>query len=406
VTGAAAPQRGVGDRVQVPSTSRRRRSGGTAPRAALPCPEVEGVPVGLDGQTVTGLTVPVERFVPKIAERTDVIGVHERVGGVGARRRGVGLVARTGYWAGKRKTPPVVDHLSPATDREFAPGRFINEYPEDNNAFIGGVRREVVSGVADQRDTQASHGDAVVDLTDVTFGYGDTVAVEEVSLSVEAGEFLGILGPNGSGKTTLLHLMIGLKQPDAGTVSLFGEPTDAFVDGERIGYVAQRATDRGDAMPISVRETVLMGRFPHAGHGRIGSEDRAAVDRALDRVGIAALAELADRPIDQLSGGQRQRTFIARALAAEADLLALDEPTVGVDVDSRTAFYDMLDELNREGMTIVLIEHDVDILTTHVDTVACLNRRLYHHGDTTSFLESDAIEEAYGRRSGIVDHHA
>ncbi len=259
-----------------------------------------------------------------------------------------------------------------------------------------------MSGVVDRTDTAVADGDTVVDMADVTFGYGDTVAVEEVSLSVEAGEFLGILGPNGSGKTTLLHLMIGLKQPDAGTVELFGEPTDAFGEGERIGYVAQRATDRGDAMPISVRETVLMGRFPHAGHGRIGSEDRAAVDRALDRVGIAALA---DRPIDQLSGGQRQRTFIARALAAEADLLALDEPTVGVDVDSRTAFYDMLDELNSEGMTIVLIEHDVDILTTHVDTVACLNRRLYHHGDTTSFLESDAIEAAYGRRSGIVDHH-
>jgi zinc transport system ATP-binding protein len=244
---------------------------------------------------------------------------------------------------------------------------------------------------------------AVIDLEDVTFAYGGTVAVEEVTLSVERGEFLGILGPNGSGKTTLLHLMIGLREPDAGEVRLFGEPVGSFEDGERIGYVAQRATDRGDAMPVSVRETVLMGRFPHAGHSRIDGEDRTAVERALDRVGIA---ELADRPIDNLSGGQRQRAFIARALAAEADLLALDEPTVGVDVDSRTAFYDLLDDLNREGMTVVLIEHDVDILTTHVDTVACLNRRLYHHGDTTSFLESDAIEAAYGRRSGIVDHHA
>ena len=241
-----------------------------------------------------------------------------------------------------------------------------------------------------------------VRLDDVSFAYGDATAVEGVSLTVERGEFLGILGPNGSGKTTLLHLMIGLKRPDAGGVWLFGEPADQFEAGERIGYVAQRATDRGDAMPISVRETVLMGRFPHVGHRRIGSEDHAAVRRALDRVGIT---ELADRPIDQLSGGQRQRTFIARALAAEADLLALDEPTVGVDADSRAEFYDLLNELNDEGMTIVLIEHDVDILTTHVDTVACLNRHLYHHGDTASFLESDAIEEAYGRRSGVVDHH-
>ena len=264
----------------------------------------------------------------------------------------------------------------------------INECSRRNNTYVGGVRNTDVSGV--------------VDLTDVSFRYGDTVAVEEVSLSVEEGEFLGIIGPNGSGKTTLLQMIIGLKAPDSGVVRLFGEPADSFADGERIGYVSQRATDRGDTMPISVRETVLMGRFTHAGHGHIGETDRAAVGRALDRVGIA---DLADRPIDQLSGGQRQRTLIARALAAEADLLALDEPTVGVDVDSRTAFYDILDQLNREGMTIVLIEHDVDILTTHVDTVACLNRELYHHGDTASFLESDAIEAAYGRHSGIVDHH-
>ena len=267
----------------------------------------------------------------------------------------------------------------------------------------GGKRGHTESGEADSeraggRDIEAD----VVELEGVTFGYGEAVAVEGVSLSVEQGEFLGILGPNGSGKTTLLHLMIGLKRPDSGDVWLFGEPADRFDDGERIGYVAQRATDRGDAMPISVREAVLMGRFPHSGHRRISEADRAAVRQALDRVGIP---ELADRPIDQLSGGQRQRTFIARALAAEADLLALDEPTVGVDADSRGAFYELLNELNDEGMTIVLIEHDVDILTTHVDTVACLNRHLYHHGDTTSFLESDAIDAAYGRRSGIVDHH-
>ncbi len=242
----------------------------------------------------------------------------------------------------------------------------------------------------------------VIELDEVTFRYGETVAVESVSLSVDSGEFLGILGPNGSGKTTLLHVMIGLKQPHTGTARLFGEPTASFDDGERIGYVSQRATDRGEAMPMSVTETVLMGRFAHVGHGRVTEHDREIVAKSLERVGIT---DLADRPINQLSGGQRQRTFIARALASEADLLALDEPTVGVDADSRTAFYDLLDELNAEGMAIILIEHDVDILTKHVDTVACINRELYHHGDTVSFLESDAISEVYGRRTGILDHH-
>lgn len=241
----------------------------------------------------------------------------------------------------------------------------------------------------------------VVDAEDVTFAYGETVAVKDVSLTIEDGSFLGLIGPNGSGKTTLLHLLIGLKEPDSGSVELFGEPMAEFDEGERIGYVSQRATDRSGSMPVSVREAVLMGRFPHAGLRRIDSEDREIAARALQRVGIG---DLADRAIGNLSGGQRQRAFIARALASEADLLALDEPTVGVDAESRTAFYNMLDELNDEGITIILIEHDVDILTEHVDSVACLNRELYHHGDTVSFLESDAIAEAYGSTGKVIAH--
>ncbi len=240
-----------------------------------------------------------------------------------------------------------------------------------------------------------------LEAENVSFSYGETRAVEDVSLTVEEGNFLGLIGPNGSGKTTLLHLLIGLKEPDSGSVRLFGKPAREFEEGERIGYVSQRATDRSGTMPVSVREVVLMGRFPHAGHSRLGSKDDEKVDDALERVGIA---DIADRPVSNLSGGQRQRTFIARALAAEADLLALDEPTVGVDADSRTAFYDLLDSLNDQGITIVLIEHDVDILTEHVDSVACINQSLFHHGDTVSFLESDAIGEAYGHSSKILKH--
>ncbi len=240
-----------------------------------------------------------------------------------------------------------------------------------------------------------------IEVSDATYAYGETVAVEGASLTVEEGDFLGLIGPNGSGKTTLLHLIIGLKEPDSGRVELYGERATEFEDGERIGYVSQRSTDRGESMPVSVREAVLMGRFPHVGHRRPGQEDQRLVDEALDRVGIS---ELASRPVGALSGGQRQRTFIARALAAEADLLALDEPTVGVDADSQTAFYELLDELNQQGITVILIEHDVDILTEHVDTVACINRELYYHGDAVSFLDSDAIAEAYGSSAKLVAH--
>ena len=243
---------------------------------------------------------------------------------------------------------------------------------------------------------------AIVDLDSVTFAYGDTVAVSDVSLTVEAGEFLGLVGPNGSGKTTLLHLMLGLHEPDEGTVELFGRPVDEFDDGGRIGYVSQKATSRGGAMPVTVRECVTMGRFAHAGRGRLSEADRAAVADAIETVGIG---DLADRLVTELSGGQKQRAYIARALASDADLLALDEPTVGVDAESRDAFYALLDDLNDDGITIILIEHDIGVVTDRANRIACINTELYHHGDTESFVESDALAEAYGATGQVVHHH-
>jgi len=242
----------------------------------------------------------------------------------------------------------------------------------------------------------------IVDLDGVTFSYGDTVAVRDVSVTVEEGDFLGLVGPNGSGKTTLLHLMLGLHEPDEGSVELFGRPVDEFDDGGQIGYVSQKATSRGGAMPVTVRECVTMGRFAHAGRGRLSEADRAAVADAIETVGIG---ELADRLVSELSGGQKQRAYIARALASDADLLALDEPTVGVDAESRDAFYALLDELNDEGITIILIEHDIGVVTDRANRIACVNTELYHHGDTESFVESDALAEAYGTTGQVVHHH-
>ncbi|OAQ53803.1 hypothetical protein HTG_05940 [Natrinema mahii] len=242
----------------------------------------------------------------------------------------------------------------------------------------------------------------VVDLENVTFAYGEQPAVRDVSLTVAEGDFLGLIGPNGSGKTTLLHLMLGLRSPDSGSIELFGEPVSSFEDGERIGYVSQQATSGGGSMPVTVREVVTMGRFAHAGHGRLTDADYAAVDDALETVGIV---DLADRQINALSGGQRQRAYIARALASEADLLALDEPTVGVDAESRDAFYQLLESLNEDGITIILIEHDIGVVTDRASRIACINTELYHHGDTESFVESDALTEAYGASGQVVHHH-
>ncbi|MEF8843606.1 MAG: metal ABC transporter ATP-binding protein [Haloarculaceae archaeon] len=253
------------------------------------------------------------------------------------------------------------------------------------------------AGGADAADGEAG-SEPVVELTDVDFGYTAARVVEDVSLRIDPGEYVAVVGPNGSGKTTLMKLMLGLLRPDEGRARLFGVPAHAFDDGARIGYVAQQSS-AAKGMPITVREVVKMGRFPHVGFGRLSTEDWRTVDAALEAVGIAGFA---DRRVTQLSGGQRQRAFIARALAGEADLLVLDEPTVGVDAESVEGFYDLLDGLNHEEITVVLIEHDLGAVTEHADRVVCVNREVYFDGPTEAFVESDALARAFGANARVL----
>ena len=240
--------------------------------------------------------------------------------------------------------------------------------------------------------------DTIIELEHVDFGYTATPVVEDVSLTIDAGEYVAVVGPNGSGKSTLMGLMVGLLRPDSGTARLFGESAHEFDDGARLGYVAQQAS-AADGMPITVREVVKMGRFPHVGFGRLSAADWAVVDEAIETVGMSAFS---DRRVTQLSGGQRQRAFIARALAGEADLLVLDEPTVGVDTESVTAFYDLLERLNDDGITVLLIEHDLGAVTDHAERVICLNRGVAFDGPTSAFVESNAVVRAFGTAPQVV----
>ncbi|WP_123622049.1 metal ABC transporter ATP-binding protein [Halorubrum sp. CSM-61] len=240
--------------------------------------------------------------------------------------------------------------------------------------------------------TDADDG-PLVEARGLTFGYAAAPVVEGVDIRVERGEYVGIVGPNGSGKSTLLRLLLGLHEPDSGSAELLGHPARAFAERERVGYVAQDVTEDEKRMPITVSEVVLMGRFPRAGFGRVTAEDREHAREALRTVGIE---HLADRKITALSGGQRQRTYIARALAGEAELLVLDEPTVGVDAESVEAFFELLDGLVADGMTVLLVEHDIGAVVEHASRVVCLNREVYFDGDPVAFAESDALGRAYG----------
>jgi zinc transport system ATP-binding protein len=195
-----------------------------------------------------------------------------------------------------------------------------------------------------------------VALRGVAFSYpGSPPALEDVSLEIEQGAFVGIAGPNGGGKTTLLRLVLGLERPSRGTVEVFGRAPQRR-GGPRIGYVAQRA-HLATGSPVTVRELVSVGRLAVRGPlGPLRGEDRDVVGRAIARVG---LADRADAPLRTLSGGMQQRAFIAKALASEPALLALDEPTTGVDAASQESLATLLAELREElGVTVLYVSHE------------------------------------------------
>src|SRR5262245_10328758 len=197
----------------------------------------------------------------------------------------------------------------------------------------------------------------LVQLLGAAFGYDDTVVLSDVDASVSSGEFVAIVGPNGAGKSTLVKGILGLVDIAAGGVELFGTPTRDFKQRWRIGYVPQRQTV-GGPIPATVQEVVSSGRLArrHVTWSRSASE-RHAVDEAMERVQIS---DLAKRPVMQLSGGQQRRVLIARALAADAELLLLDEPTAGVDVDAQATVVKVLSALRDDGVTIAVVTHDLE----------------------------------------------
>jgi ABC-type Mn2+/Zn2+ transport system ATPase subunit len=236
---------------------------------------------------------------------------------------------------------------------------------------------------------------AALELVNICAEYGRGQPVlEQVTFTVPCGERAAIVGPNGAGKSTLFKVIVGLLPHTTGDVLVHGHSHHAG-DCPSIGYVPQREGVDWN-FPLTVLDVVLMGRVKEVGWVRRPARaDRELALTALSQVGLDSLA---GRHIGSLSGGQQQRMFIARALAQGADVLLLDEPFSGVDVEAQAAILDLLDGLRERGVTVLLSTHDLGLATSRFDRLLLLNRRLLANGPAETVLTPEQLARAYGGR--------
>ena len=248
--------------------------------------------------------------------------------------------------------------------------------------------------VADTTSTVGSSvAEPVVSLEHAAFGYGDTTIVRDVTMTVHAGEVVAILGPNGAGKTTVVKGLLGLSTVVGGDVRLFGEPVAQFRDHARLGYVPQRHTLTG-SVRATAEEIVSTGRLVRQSWwGRSSATDRQVIARALETVG---LADRAGTDVSTLSGGQQRRVLIARALAAEPQVLVMDEPTAGVDTANQHVLAEVLGRLAAQGVTMLIVTHEMDAFVDVVTRVVVVDRGgIVFDGSRDAFLahESQVLHE-------------
>lgn len=258
----------------------------------------------------------------------------------------------------------------------------------------------------------------MLQATDITFSYAHgkrswwgtpaadahAVVLDRVSLAVERGAVVGLLGPNGSGKTTLIRLLAGLLTPSSGTISLGGRPIGQLSRREVARRLALVPQDTHTTFDYSVLDMVLMGRYAHLPPFALeGVDDIAIAREALAATGTGALEQ---RVFSTLSGGERQRVVIASALAQATDALLLDEPTASLDIAYQLEISALLRRVNRDrGVTIVLSTHDLNLAASVCDRVVLLNKgQIVADGPTGETLTPDRVAHTYGVHADVQFH--
>lgn len=246
---------------------------------------------------------------------------------------------------------------------------------------------------------------SIVEINQLTYAYEDKIALRDINLTIPAGAFLGLVGPNGGGKTTLIKLLLGVLKPQKGSIKLFGQDIKHYNAWHKIGFVSQKATAFNRGFPATVKEVVTTGLTAQIGYFKFMKKDHRR--KVIDAIELVGMSDYINQNIGDLSGGQQQRIFIARALVSDPLLLILDEPTVGIDTENVQKFYELLGKLNREeGITLLLVSHDIGTMTKHANGVACLNKHIHFHGDTYQFtqLSEERLSRFYGHDLNVVTH--
>jgi len=246
----------------------------------------------------------------------------------------------------------------------------------------------------------------VIKVNKLNFSYLNEKVLNNLSFSVDEGEYLGIIGPNGGGKTTLIKILLGLLKPSSGEISIFDQPLEKFREYHEIGYVPQRIAAHGEGnFPATVNEIVTSGFTADKGlFYRLTEKDKKVLDKVMD---VTDVVGYKNRLIGRLSGGERQRVFIARALASEPSILILDEPTVGVDASAQKQFYAFLKKLNKtQGITILFITHDLDMIAKEATSVLCLNHNLVCYGPPSKAIDEKVMHDLYQADMKFVHTHS
>lgn len=242
---------------------------------------------------------------------------------------------------------------------------------------------------------------ATITVDNCSLSFGDLSVVEDVSLEIDPGEFVGFVGPNGAGKTTLLRLISGALEPDSGTVAVDGVDVHDASSRTSSRLVSVVPQDTTLSFSFPVRDVVEMGRHPHRSRFSSPSpEDRAAVERALERT---RTADLADRPIDEVSGGQRQRVVLARAIAQATPVMLLDEPTASLDINHQVETLESVRELVEEGRTVVAAIHDLDLAARYCDRLVMLaDGAVARDGPPSAVLTSGTLADSFDANAVVT----